>query len=468
MPQPETQHSIKIAAYLQAVREQIRWKRAQDPLLQEIENHIADQKNALLGEGVDEETATDRAVAEMGDPVTVGQQLDRAHRPRPDWPLLVMTAVMLFLGLIFQFLIGPDIHDGIELFSRQLIWAGLAILALFAAYFVDFTIIGKHPMLILFLLSVLTVVNCLFYTYSNRFAAVYPLLLFPAVFAGFIYGMRNKGYGGFIICGLVFLIPAYFAYTLPSLTVLFLLCASCLTIVTAAVAKGWFNVNKQAGLLILYVPAAAIVLVAPFLMRLLGNEYVWLRIRTGLYPELDPTGFGYLGTLIHKILSHSRLIGEGAPLGGYGQEPLGQLLPSANTDFLLTYLTYRFGWVIFIGILALILVFIIRALVVCLKQKSVLGFLVSLAVVLTFSLQVIFYFASNLGFMLFAPLSLPLFSYGGRGLLTNMVLIGFLLSVFRTGDLTQDKGLAAISKISRFIQYENGRIIINLKTESMD
>lgn len=142
-------------------------------------------------------------------------------------------------------------------------------------------------------------------------------------------------------------------------------------------------------------------------------RYMWYRIRTVFYPELDHVGGGYIGTLIHKILSHARLIGEGMPPDGYGQEPVGQLLPAANTDFLLTYLTYRFGWIVFIGISVLILIFIVRALVVCKKQKSVLGFLVSLAVILTFALQVISYIAWNLGFLLFAPVSLPLFSYGG-------------------------------------------------------
>lgn len=469
MPQPENlQQHDKIGAYLEVVREQIRWKRAQAPVLQEIENHLADQKNTLLGEGLDEETATDRAIAEMGDPVVVGQQLDRTHRPRPDWPLLVMTAVLLLLGLLFQFLIGPDIHNGREMFGKQVIWTSLAILVLLAVYFVDFTIIGKYPKLIFCALSVLTAANYMFYGHNSRFHTVYLLLLFPTAFAGFVYGMRNKGYGGLAICGAAFLIPAYLTYSLPSLTVLFLLGISCLSILTAAVVKGWFNVKKPAALLMMYIPAAAAVFAAPFLLSLLNKGYAWQRIHTVLYPEIDPTGVGYIGTLIHKILSHSRLTGEGMPLGGYGQDPVAQLLPAANTDFLLTYLTHRFGWIVFIVILAVILIFIVRALVVCRKQKSVLGSLVSLAIILTFVLQVISYIAGNLGFLLFAPVSLPLFSYGGRSLITNMCLIGFLLSVFRTGNLAGHRAAAATVRGGRFIQYEKGRIIINLKTDSIE
>ncbi|MEL7656195.1 MAG: permease prefix domain 1-containing protein, partial [Bacillota bacterium] len=85
--------SNKFADYLETVRRQIRWKRAQTYVLEEIKNHLADQKDAFQRDGLDEETAAIRAIAEMGDPVMVGEQLDRTHRPQPDWPLLAMTAL---------------------------------------------------------------------------------------------------------------------------------------------------------------------------------------------------------------------------------------------------------------------------------------------------------------------------------------------------------------------------------------
>ena len=123
----------KITAYLEAVGQQIRWKRAQAPVLEELNNHITDQKNAFIHEGLNEQLATDKSIAEMGDPMVVGEQLDRAHRPRPDWPLLIMTAPMLLLGLAIQFWIGPNhLNNGAEMFQKQIIWAGIAILVMFA------------------------------------------------------------------------------------------------------------------------------------------------------------------------------------------------------------------------------------------------------------------------------------------------------------------------------------------------
>lgn len=67
MERPET-----IQAYLDAVGEQIRWKRARPVVARELEQHLTDQRDAFLEEGADPETAERMAVEEMGDPVFVG------------------------------------------------------------------------------------------------------------------------------------------------------------------------------------------------------------------------------------------------------------------------------------------------------------------------------------------------------------------------------------------------------------
>ena len=180
----------------------------------------------------------------MGDPIVVGEQLDRTYRPRPDWPLLAMTATMLLLGLAIQILIGPNhLNNGAEMFQKQIIWAGIAILVMFAAYFLDFTIIGKYPEVVFFALSVITLANYYIFTLftgigNNSLTTIYPMLLFPTAFAGFVYSMRNKGYGGLILCGAALIVPACLFMLIHNLTVLFLICISCLIILTVAVAKG--------------------------------------------------------------------------------------------------------------------------------------------------------------------------------------------------------------------------------------
>ncbi|AFL99327.1 bacterial cell division membrane protein [Desulfitobacterium dehalogenans ATCC 51507] len=455
--------SNKFADYLETVRQQIRWKRAQTYVLEEIENHLADQKDAFQRDGFDEEMATIKAIAEMGDPVVVGEQLDRTHRPKPDWPLLAMTAMLIILGLTLQFIVGTDINNGMEMFYRQVTWAGLAVIVFLVAYFLDFTIVGKYSLIIYLLLIAITLGDYWFFGVraAGYNTVIYPFLLFPTIFAGLVYRMRNEGYWGLAFCGASVIVPVFLILLIHNSTVLFLIGTSCLIILTVAIAKGWFNVRKLYALLMLYLSSAVIFLTMFFMM--INQDYVRIRLQLALNPSSDPMGVGYMPTLIRRLLLHSQLFGEGLPVSDYGQYPIAKIFPGINTDFLLTYLTYKFGWILLIGILLVFVAFIVRSVIISKRQKSILSQIVSLAIILTFAIQFLTYIASNLGFLLFGPVSLPLISYGGRALLINMCLIGFLLSIFRTGGLVSDNiGVAGI-KSSPLIQYEDGKIIINLK-----
>jgi len=99
----------KITEYLEAVRQQIRWKKAQSPVLEEINNHIIDQKNAFVIHGLSEEAAIDRAIAEMGDPIVVGGQLDRAHRPKLIDIGTIILGILLVLGILGTRNSGTDL-----------------------------------------------------------------------------------------------------------------------------------------------------------------------------------------------------------------------------------------------------------------------------------------------------------------------------------------------------------------------
>ena len=90
--------STKITEYLEVVRQQIRWKKVQSSVLEEIENHIIDQKNAFMIDGFSEEEAIDKTIAEMGDPIVVGEKLDRVHRPRLIGMGIGILLVMVMLG----------------------------------------------------------------------------------------------------------------------------------------------------------------------------------------------------------------------------------------------------------------------------------------------------------------------------------------------------------------------------------
>lgn len=444
------QSNNKINEYINSVCQNIRWKKSHIFISKELENHIIDQKKAFISDGLDEDTALEKAIIEMGDPIDVGTELDRIHKPKMEWSIIRLTGIALLLGLVIQIIVTKGTES---IIARSIIYSIFGIAVMIMAYLTDFTIIGKNPKMLFFSFLAIVLGVSIFSPryYGQVFYTKFVLLLYPTIFTGIIYSMRNNGYLGLVFCGVsmaisyIVLLPfaMYSTYALYSLLSLILL--------TISILKGWFNISRIKGLLLVYVPVTIAVI-----MTLLNNTYLLRRLTNAFNPYLDTTGAGFMSNLASQILHNAKFIGEG--LGSIS----GTMLPDINTDFLLTYLIHRFGWISIIGVIAVLALLIIKSFKLCLKQSSILGSLVSLSVVITISAQIILYVGYNLSFHLIAPLTLPLISYGGVGTIINMFLIGIMLSVFKWDNLINDDVL--ISSDKRFFSYTDGKIIIDLKS----
>lgn len=452
------QQHTKISAYLKTVCEQIRWEKAHDAISEEIEDHLIDQKNAFMANGLDEGIATDRAILEMGDPIFIGSELDRTHRPKVEWSIIGLTGIALLLGLVIRVLVSYDVDMPWSL-TNSIISTVIGIGCMTMAYFLDFTTIGKYPKTIYFGLLALTIGTMLISPIMNGqyFYVQFLLLLFPTAFAGIIYNMRSKGYLGIILSCIFLAVPAFIGMINPSFSSVTLYSLTCLILLTFAIVKGWFNVKKLKAILLVSIPTVMTAVVVA-LTTILNNPYRLQRLQVAIHPTLDPMGAGYIGTITREMIANAKFYGQGE-MGTSS----GMMLPAIHTDFLLTYLIHSFGWISFIVIMTVMLAFIIRAFVLCSKQKSVLGKLVSTSVLTTFTVQVALYVANNLGFQLFAPLSLPLISYGGTATVINMILIGVMLSVFRSGDFIRDNLITSKVRNNKLFEIVDGKIIIDLR-----
>ena len=134
-----------------------------------------------------------------------------------------------------------------------------------------------------------------------------------------------------------------------------------------------------------------------------------------------------------------------------------------RSDYLLTYLTYHYGWAVSGGLVLLLAVFLGLGFRKALKQKSIFGQMVSLTILCTFTAEILLYILANLGLWLIAPIALPFLSYGTMQLLFNMALAGVLLSVFRTGEVYRDTAPHPIFSDSKFIQWADGKLTISFK-----
>jgi len=434
----------KIDEYIGLLCNQVRWKKAQAPIAAEMRSHIIDQRDALIAEGLGEDEATARAIAETGDAAQIGMELDRAHRPRTQWGMLCVMAALLAMGFVIQLLLfDPPEYGG--LWENRVIALGLGVAVMGFVYFLDFTWFGKYAP-ILFVVLVMGIGGGTMFARNingaRQFVNIgfFPLsltavsLLLPLMLAGLVFRARGKGLYGLAICGGALVaggVSISMVYSMPALAHY---AAAGLCILLVAQWRGWFGVKRVRGFLLILVPA--VICVAGFLLT--ASRYHSARIEASFFPERFEDTHGFVTLMTRELVSGAKLFGQGNVPEIYANV-LANARGAFAFDQVLTTVLVRWGWAAFVGLVCVLGWFIVRGFRLCFKQKSSLGLYLSMACMLTFAAQFAAYVVWNLGFQLITPLSLPFVSYGNSAIVMNLVLAGVALSVFRTGDIVRDK-----------------------------
>ena len=145
------------------------------------------------------------------------------------------------------------------------------------------------------------------------------------------------------------------------------------------------------------------------------------------FSDRDPLGVNY------NVIQSKIAIGSAGFFGkGFGQGTQSQLgfLPEAQTDFI--FAAFIEEWGLFLGFL-LVVIFaflILRIVKIGLNAENNFSRFICLGTVILFIAQFIFNVGSNLGLTPVVGVTFPFLSYGGSSLLTNLILVGIIQSIF--------------------------------------
>jgi len=152
------------------------------------------------------------------------------------------------------------------------------------------------------------------------------------------------------------------------------------------------------------------------------------RITAWVDPWSVPTGEGY--QLINALMAFGRGEFFGVGLGG-SVAKMGYL-PDAHTDFLLAILGEEFGLfgvAIVIGLFSYLVIKIFGIAKESIQNKKHFSALMAQGIAIWFAVQGIINMGVNLGAVPTKGITLPLMSYGGTGILVNMVALAIILRI---------------------------------------
>ncbi|MBN2197865.1 rod shape-determining protein RodA [Candidatus Wolfebacteria bacterium] len=345
-----------------------------------------------------------------------------------DWKLNFSLFILMAAGLISL------ISSRQDLFQKQLIFWLIGLGFIFLIIHFDWRpylnykgiIFGLYFLLILFLIITYffaptirgikgwLVIGSIYFQISELSKLVLIILF------AYFFSRRHASIArvsNLIISFIYFFIPAFLIAIQPDFgSALILFCL-------------WFGFLLVSGIKYSHLIIALIIflLIGGIIWQNVFEDYQKDRISGFLFQERDPLGINY------NVIQSKIAIGSAGFLGkGFKQGTQVQLgfLPEAQTDFIFAAFIEEWGLLMGLFILLVFSFLILRIIRIGLDSDNNFNRFICLGAVILLIVQLIFNIGSNLGLTPVVGVTFPFLSYGGSSLLTNLILIGIIQTIF--------------------------------------
>ncbi|WP_186575975.1 FtsW/RodA/SpoVE family cell cycle protein [Aquibacillus kalidii] len=425
--------SFKFEEFLSKVTSKVKSKEAHGLIRKELSNHLQELSQSFQKQST-KEVAEEKAIKEMGNPFTLGENLNKLHKPKIDWVLIVLFGVIAVISFL------PLINGVSELpnsVAKHAIWYTLAILTIITLLFFDYRRLKNlwmffygiglilHVYTYFFGIIINGAKNWIFIPGATMYVPIITLFLFIFAWAD-IFTRINEFASGFKQVELVFLfwIPILIYLMLPDLMVSFIY------VICIVTMFAFSPVQKKLATKLVTVNVILGVCVIGAIINSIQGTYIYDRLSFFLNPNAYPDGEGYIYHKIREALTQAGWFGNGI------NSEL-QSLPNSHTDFVFPYLVYSLGWAFGIILCLILTAFILRISLNAFKTKDLYGRLIIIGGTGFLTVPMIYNILMGLGLVPVIGVSMPFISYGGTMLIVSAAILGLILSIYRRKDLVE-------------------------------
>ncbi|MEE4363817.1 MAG: rod shape-determining protein RodA [Desulfotignum sp.] len=351
-----------------------------------------------------------------------------------DWGFLAVILLIGSCGLVILYSAvsagwqGSGLH---YLFEKQMIWMGAGMGVILGILVIDFRELDKLN-LVIYAVCVGLLVSIYFFGQSGGgsrrwlslgFANIQPselmkisLIISLASLYATTVSPEGLNFKNLLKPAVLCAIPVALIVNQPDLGtgLLLLLIAGSITL--------FVKVEKKVVLTL----GAILVCIVPLVWFTGLKEYQKERILTFLDPGRDPLGTGY------HIIQSKIAIGSGMITGkGFlqGTQNALSFLPEQHTDFILSVLAEEWGLAGCTVLLVLYFLLLLWGLNIAYNCRNMFGSILAFGITSMVFWQIFINIGMVMGLMPVVGVPLPLVSYGGSSVITNMVGFGILLNI---------------------------------------
>lgn len=412
--------------FLKEVTNHIKSKEAKDLVATELNFHLKQAKDMWMDKGLSEEIAEDKAVEQMGSPIKLGQELNKLHKPKVDWFLLILLVAAMGLGFL------PVIAFGYmnDLLMDKVISVVLGIATALGMMLINYRKLERLGWLF-YTIGVLILL--MLYCFPNAGMlgepiikvgpiAIDRLMAVPFFFLAWASFFNNSRIKVMHLVAL-YLFSLYLFLNGAAFSVIFIY------ITMVFVMLWWSKLGKKTALIITIVPICLLIIRASFSWSSVKGYHLD-RFLGYLNPERDAQGAGFMYIRLKEVMSSAGWFGT------YGDV---KFIPNPDTDFVFASLTYYYGYVLALVLVLILSLFVARLIFISYTINDRYGKLLLIGGMTLFVVQFLYNVGMILGLLPITAISLPFISYGLTPTVFHALVMGIVLSVYRRKDIPARK-----------------------------
>lgn len=350
-----------------------------------------------------------------------------------DWGFLIVIFTICCVGLVVLFsalTAGQEAGVVSGLFKKQMVWMGSGFIIMMILMMVDYRELDKLQLFIYAFCAGLLVIVLIFGQISGGsrrwlalgFLRIQPselmkIALIISLASAYSTSVTQTGinFRKLIKPAVLSLIPFALIVDQPDLgtAMLLILIAGSITLFVKVERKVFFS---------LFITGLSAIPLLWFMLK----DYQKDRILTFLDPDRDPLGSGY------HIIQSKIAIGSGMLTGkGFlkGTQNALSFLPEQHTDFIVSVLAEEWGLMGISILLILYFILLLWGLNIAYNCRNMFGSILAFGIIAMIFWQIFINTGMVMGLMPVVGVPLPLVSYGGSSVTTNMVGFGILLNI---------------------------------------
>ena len=435
---------MDIKHFLDKVCNEIKYEPVKTEISEELKLHIQEIKEDYQKQGIEEKEAEEKAVSQMGVAEDIGRKLNKIHKPKLDWKLLILTIILSGFGITIAVLKQDQIVN-------KIIWLIFGTIMGIIVYFLDYTKIKNYSTFIYVIATIITIMPRL--NNINNIETIDVKYLFCTVsvplyiisITGFLSNYNKEKKWKIVqnndLCNvnininidllkiIVFsIVSLIILYTVPSLANTLLLGLIYIALFLFKFPQ-YFKCKRKQILISFGLIGCGFVVLMVYIGLL--SPYRMQRWYASIHPEIDPNGSGYVGMLRKDIIKNKKMIGSADSEAIKDMNGVIKNLDIYSFIYLLGKIGIVASSLVVFAIIAVSIKVILN--VKCIKEEY--GKMLNIGLGLLFILQSVISLLMNFNIGIDTNINLPFISYNEVNIIVSIIEVAIILNIYRRKDI---------------------------------